>query len=130
VSLPDNPMPRSVHAADQTVVLPDGRTLGYVIWGQPEGIPVLLLSTSPGSRLLGWMAVAASLQVPMDAYRFGVELSLAQHRPAPRPHHRAQGRPPRPAEHPRAGAQAPRLCARCREVFALVQAHRGVAAPC
>jgi hypothetical protein len=63
------------------VVLPDGRTLGYAVWGQPEGTPVLLLSTTPGSRLLGWMAVAASLQVPVDAYRFGVELTPAERRP-------------------------------------------------
>jgi pimeloyl-ACP methyl ester carboxylesterase len=34
------------------VVLPDGRALGYAIWGEPEDTPVLLLGTSPGSRLL------------------------------------------------------------------------------
>jgi pimeloyl-ACP methyl ester carboxylesterase len=49
--LPDNPMPSSVPAVDQTLVLSDGRTLGYALWGEPEGTPVLLVGTSPGSRL-------------------------------------------------------------------------------
>jgi hypothetical protein len=86
VSLADNPMPSSVPAMDQTVVLPDDRTLGYAIWGQPEGTPVLLLSTTPGSRLLGWMAAAASLQVPVDAYRFGAVRQMpGSLRPRPSP---------------------------------------------
>jgi len=49
--LPDNPMPSSVPAVDQSLVLADGRTLGYALWGEPEGTPVLLVGTSPGSRL-------------------------------------------------------------------------------
>jgi pimeloyl-ACP methyl ester carboxylesterase len=51
MSLPDTPMPSSVPAVDQTVVLADGRALGYALWGEPEGSPVLLVGTSPGSRL-------------------------------------------------------------------------------
>jgi pimeloyl-ACP methyl ester carboxylesterase len=51
MSLPDNPRPSSVPAVDQTLVLADGRTLGYALWGEPEGTPVLLVGTSPGSRL-------------------------------------------------------------------------------
>jgi hypothetical protein len=100
------------------------------------------------------MAAAASLQVPVAAYRFGVELTPAEAAAAhgigsgercwsgptawspgaasagPPTHHRAGGRLPRRAERARVGAEAPRRCARCREVFALVQAHRGVGAPC
>jgi pimeloyl-ACP methyl ester carboxylesterase len=37
---------------DQTLVLSDGRTLGYALWGEPGGSPVLRVGTSPGSRLL------------------------------------------------------------------------------
>jgi pimeloyl-ACP methyl ester carboxylesterase len=49
---PGSPQPSCDPAVDQTLVLPDGRTLGYALWGEPEGAPVLLLGTSPGSRLL------------------------------------------------------------------------------
>jgi pimeloyl-ACP methyl ester carboxylesterase len=42
----------SAPAVDQTLVLSDGRTLGYALWGEPGGTPVLLVGTSPGSRLL------------------------------------------------------------------------------
>lgn len=51
MSLSDNPTPSSVPAVDQSLVLPDGRTLGYAAWGEPAGSPVLLVGTSPGSRL-------------------------------------------------------------------------------
>jgi pimeloyl-ACP methyl ester carboxylesterase len=52
MSLPDNPMPSSVPAVDQTLVFSDGRRLGYALWGEPGGTPVLLVGSSPGSRLL------------------------------------------------------------------------------
>src|SRR4029450_1364219 len=52
MSLPDTPMPSSIPAVDQSLVLADGRTLGYALWGEPEGTPVLLVGTSPGSPLL------------------------------------------------------------------------------
>jgi pimeloyl-ACP methyl ester carboxylesterase len=38
-------------ALDAEVTLPDGRTLSYAVWGDPEGSPVLLFHGSPGSRL-------------------------------------------------------------------------------
>lgn len=37
-------------APDETMVLADGRTLGYARYGLPEGIPVLLFHGLPGSR--------------------------------------------------------------------------------
>jgi pimeloyl-ACP methyl ester carboxylesterase len=37
---------------DGVVGLPDGRRLGFAVWGMPDGVPVLLVGTSPGSRLL------------------------------------------------------------------------------
>jgi pimeloyl-ACP methyl ester carboxylesterase len=47
-----SPQPSIAPTVDRTVTLPDGRALAYAIWGEPEGSPVLLLGTSPGSRLL------------------------------------------------------------------------------
>ena len=38
MSLPDNPMPSSVPTVDQTLVLADGRTLGYALWGSPRAL--------------------------------------------------------------------------------------------
>ena len=37
---------------DSAVSLPDGRTLAYAEWGDPDGVPVVLLHGSPGSRLM------------------------------------------------------------------------------
>lgn len=37
--------------ADQRLQLPDGRTLGYRIYGDPAGAPMLFLHGTPGSRL-------------------------------------------------------------------------------
>src|SRR5262245_23933202 len=37
---------------DETLRLPDGRRLAWAEWGRPDGPPVLLLHSSPGSRLL------------------------------------------------------------------------------
>jgi pimeloyl-ACP methyl ester carboxylesterase len=36
---------------DGDLLLADGRRLGYAVWGEPEGQPVLLFHGSPGSRL-------------------------------------------------------------------------------
>jgi pimeloyl-ACP methyl ester carboxylesterase len=36
---------------DADLLLADGRRLGYAVWGEPEGQPVLLFHGSPGSRL-------------------------------------------------------------------------------
>jgi len=37
-----------------TTVTPDGRTLAYCCWGDPEGSPVFWLHGTPGSRLHHW----------------------------------------------------------------------------
>ncbi|HEY9839132.1 MAG TPA: alpha/beta hydrolase [Candidatus Obscuribacterales bacterium] len=33
-----------------TIKLRDGRTLGYALWGDPDGLPLIYLSGTPGSR--------------------------------------------------------------------------------
>jgi hypothetical protein len=38
--------------ADATIMLADGRILAYCEWGDPTGLPVLLMHGAPGSRLL------------------------------------------------------------------------------
>ncbi len=40
-------------ASDRTLVLKDGRTLGYTEYGEQEGTPILLFHGTPGSRLEG-----------------------------------------------------------------------------
>ncbi len=40
-----------VHYEDGQLELPDGRTLAWRWWGEPDGIPVLRLQGTPGSRL-------------------------------------------------------------------------------
>jgi pimeloyl-ACP methyl ester carboxylesterase len=37
--------------ADQVVRLPDGRSLGFRVWGDPAGEPMLMMHGTPGSRL-------------------------------------------------------------------------------
>jgi pimeloyl-ACP methyl ester carboxylesterase len=37
-----------------TLETPDGRTLAYAIWGDPDGFPVLSLHGTPGCRLNRW----------------------------------------------------------------------------
>ena len=44
---PGNVLPQSTHV----LRLDDGRRLGYAVWGDPEGIPVIHLHGMPGSRL-------------------------------------------------------------------------------
>ena len=92
-------------------------------------------------------------QVPAAGYRFGVELTpppgrpptasgpgsaagparrlrrLAQHRPAPDPT-TEPGASSAPCRAPQGRCPGPRRLRQLREVFALVQAHRGVGAPC
>lgn len=52
---------------DQFMRLPDGRRLGFCIYGDPRGLPVVFLHGTPGSRLqivfahevcrgLGWVS--------------------------------------------------------------------------
>jgi pimeloyl-ACP methyl ester carboxylesterase len=38
----------------RTLETPDGRTLAYAIWGDPDGYPVLGLHGTPGSRVERW----------------------------------------------------------------------------
>jgi pimeloyl-ACP methyl ester carboxylesterase len=38
-------------AEDRVLRLGDGRALGYRIWGDPAGRPLLFLHGTPGSRL-------------------------------------------------------------------------------
>lgn len=38
----------------RTLDLPDGRTLAYAIWGDPDGFPVLSLHGTPGCRFSRW----------------------------------------------------------------------------
>jgi pimeloyl-ACP methyl ester carboxylesterase len=38
----------------RTLETPDGRTLGYAIWGDPKGFPVLSLHGTPGCRFNRW----------------------------------------------------------------------------
>ena len=38
----------------RTLETPDGRTLAYAVWGDPEGFPVLGLHGTPGCRLGRW----------------------------------------------------------------------------
>lgn len=45
-----------INETHQTVQLMDGRTLGYVEWGAPQGTPVFAFHGSPGSRLDIFMA--------------------------------------------------------------------------
>ena len=47
----------------RTVVLPDGRRLGYAEWGSPDGWPVLFFHGTPSSRLgLEWLEDIAAAQ--------------------------------------------------------------------
>jgi pimeloyl-ACP methyl ester carboxylesterase len=44
----------TVGEALRTVVSPDGRTLAFAVWGDPDGFPVLSLHGTPGCRLNRW----------------------------------------------------------------------------
>jgi pimeloyl-ACP methyl ester carboxylesterase len=69
---------------DRRLRLPDGRTLGFCIYGDPTGMPVLFLHGTPGSRLqlLFVHEVCKGLRVAMVAPdRWGYGLSEAPRRP-------------------------------------------------
>jgi pimeloyl-ACP methyl ester carboxylesterase len=38
----------------RTTTTPDGRTLAFAVWGDPDGFPVMSLHGTPGSRLNRW----------------------------------------------------------------------------
>jgi pimeloyl-ACP methyl ester carboxylesterase len=38
----------------RTLETPDGRTLAFAVWGDPDGFPILALHGTPGSRLGRW----------------------------------------------------------------------------
>jgi pimeloyl-ACP methyl ester carboxylesterase len=38
----------------QRVTTPDGRTLAFAVWGDPDGFPVMVLHGTPGCRLERW----------------------------------------------------------------------------
>jgi pimeloyl-ACP methyl ester carboxylesterase len=38
----------------RTLETPDGRTLAFAVWGDPEGFPILALHGTPGCRLVRW----------------------------------------------------------------------------
>jgi pimeloyl-ACP methyl ester carboxylesterase len=38
----------------RTLETPDGRTLAFAVWGDPEGFPILALHGTPGCRLWRW----------------------------------------------------------------------------
>jgi len=45
------PHENPVTAKAQTITLADGRTLGFSVFGDPDGVPVIALHGTPGSRL-------------------------------------------------------------------------------
>jgi len=58
---------------DRTITLPDGRTLGYADYGDPEGIPLIGFHGTPGSRFMFLIAHD-------EAAKLGIRL-LAPERP-------------------------------------------------
>lgn len=38
----------------RTLETPDGRTLAFAVWGDPDGFPILALHGTPGCRLVRW----------------------------------------------------------------------------
>jgi len=69
---------------DEQLRLPDGRMLGFCIYGDPAGMPVLFLHGTPGSRLQNAIAHEAcrELRIALVAPdRWGYGLSAAPSRP-------------------------------------------------
>lgn len=71
-------MPSTTTSTSSTLVLPDGRTLGWSEYGSPSGTPILYHHGLPGSRLeaAAWHTPAASLGARIIAIdRPGIGLS-------------------------------------------------------
>jgi pimeloyl-ACP methyl ester carboxylesterase len=66
-----------------TLELPDGRTLGWAEWGDPEGRPVLYCHGTPGSRLehpVGEKALDGVRLIAVDRPGFGFSAAQPQRR--------------------------------------------------
>ncbi len=55
---PTAPLP--ANRMDLTIVLPDGRLLGYADYGDPDGVPIIGMHGTPGSRRMFEIAHAAA----------------------------------------------------------------------
>lgn len=72
-------------AVDQTMRLPDGRRLGFRVYGDAQGMPLLFLHGTPGSRLKLGIAHACGKQLGLAIVapdRWGYGLSDVPHAPS------------------------------------------------
>lgn len=65
---------------DQTLTLPDGRQLGYCLYGQPEGRPCLYFHGTPSSRLEPQLLAAYDVDLNLLLYKANIFL-IAVDRP-------------------------------------------------